>query len=108
MLLDVIHPGEANVSKKDLREIISKKYKVNTANIVLYGFKTQYGGGKSTGFCIIYDTMQYLLKFEPKFRLRKMEILPKKTTSRKAMKDIKSKCKKTRGKEITKLMTGKI
>ena len=33
-----------------------------------FGFKTQFGGGKSTGFALIYDTMDFAKKFEPKYR----------------------------------------
>ena len=60
-ILDVIHPDLANVSKDKLKDIISKKYKVDARSylfiidIVLFGFKTAFGGGRSTGFCLIYD-----------------------------------------------------
>ena len=37
-----------------------------------------------------------------------MGIIPKRTTGRKAVKEIKSKCKRTRGKEIAKLRAGKL
>ena len=55
MLLDVIHVDEANISKAKLREAVSKKFKVDEKNVVLYGFRTNFGGGKSTGFCLIYN-----------------------------------------------------
>eukprot|EP00958_Prasinococcus_capsulatus_P028452 scaffold6758_cov350-Prasinococcus_capsulatus_cf.AAC.3 len=38
-------------------------------NVVLFGFRTQFGGGKSTGFGLIYDNLDSLKKFEPKYRL---------------------------------------
>ena len=68
----------ANVSKEKLRDIISKKYKADTrskpnnADVVLFGFKTNFGGGRSTGFCLIYDAHQYLLKYEPRYRLQRV------------------------------------
>lgn len=34
-----------------------------------FGFRTQYGGGKSTGFALVYDSNEALKKFEPHFRL---------------------------------------
>ena len=43
------------------------------------------------------------MKYEPKFRLRRRDILPKKVGGRKAWKELKTKMKKTRGKEITKI-----
>ena len=35
----------------------------------VFGFRTQYGGGKSTGFALIYDSHEALKKFEPHYRL---------------------------------------
>ena len=34
-----------------------------------FGFRTQYGGGKSTGFALIYDSHEVMKKFEPHYRL---------------------------------------
>merc|ERR1711982_140178 len=44
-------------------------YKTTSDLVVAFGFKTAFGGGKSTGFALIYETMDYAKKFEPKFRL---------------------------------------
>ena len=46
------------------------KYK----DVVMFGFKTHYGGGRSTGFCLIYDAHQYLLKYEPRYRLQRVKM----------------------------------
>lgn len=35
----------------------------------VFGFRTQYGGGKSTGFALLYDSQEALKKFEPHYRL---------------------------------------
>lgn len=37
-----------------------------------YGFKTAYGGGRSTGFALIYDSLDFAKKFEPKYRLQRV------------------------------------
>lgn len=42
-VVDVIHPGRAPVSKKDLREHVAKLHKANSKTVVLFGFKSQYG-----------------------------------------------------------------
>merc|ERR1711862_715082 len=50
-IIDVIHQGRPNVSKAELNEKIGKMYKVKDKQAVfLFGFKTQFGGGKSSGF----------------------------------------------------------
>lgn len=82
----------------------TKEVSLLILDIVLFGFKTVFGGGRSTGFCLIYDAHQYLLKYEPRYRLQRAGILNKKKYTRKGYKEIKGKCKRTRGKEITKLM----
>lgn len=35
----------------------------------VFGFRTQFGGGKSTGFALIYDSHEAMKKFEPRYRL---------------------------------------
>ena len=44
-------------------------YKVGKDQVICFGFRTQYGGGKSTGFGLIYDSNEALKKFEPRYRL---------------------------------------
>jgi hypothetical protein len=40
--------------------------------IYLFGFRTAFGGGKSTGFCLIYDNLEAAKKYEPKHRLARV------------------------------------
>mmetsp|Transcript_14804 Transcript_14804/g.21132 ORF Transcript_14804/g.21132 Transcript_14804/m.21132 type:complete len:136 (-) Transcript_14804:120-527(-) len=96
-IVDIIHPGRANVPKKELQDVVGGMYKMDPKLVVLFGFRTKFGGGKSTGFCLIYDTMEAMKKFEPKYRLVRSGELEKKSTSRKAIKEAKNKGKKIRG-----------
>lgn len=41
---------------------------------ILFGFRTAFGGGKSTGFCLIYDSVEDAKKFEPKYRLVRVRL----------------------------------
>lgn len=66
---DVLHPNRANVSKDELRDKLADLYKSNKDQVSVFGFRTQYGGGKSTGFALIYDSQEALKKFEPLYRL---------------------------------------
>ena len=50
MIVDVIHPGRANVPKKELQEAIAGMYKGDAKLTLVFGFRTKFGGGKSTGF----------------------------------------------------------
>jgi len=107
MVLEVLHPGQANVSKEKLSELIAKKFKSDTKNVITFGFHTAFGGGRSVGFCLVYDNRDYLLKYEPKYRLRRLKILEPKINNRKARKELKTKRKKVRGKEKSKIQAGK-
>jgi len=97
MIVDVIHPGRANVPKKELQEVVGGMYKADPNLTVLFGFRTKFGGGKSTAFCLIYDNEEAIRKFEPKHRLIRQGLQEKKETSRKAIKETKNKGKKIRG-----------
>merc|ERR1711939_707301 len=43
MVVDILHPNRANI----------------------FGLQTQFGGGKTTGFALVYDSPEALKKFEP-------------------------------------------
>jgi small subunit ribosomal protein S24e len=102
-VLNVIHPGMANVSKKDLATKLASMYKVHDSGcIMLFGFKTSFGGGRSSGFG--KDKMK---KFEPRYRLKRAGLGGDKSgNGRRGKKDTKNRMKKTRGKEKTKAASG--
>ncbi len=97
MIVDIIHPGRPNVPRAELQEVVGGMHKTDSKLVVLFGFRTKFGGGKSTGFCVIYDTEDALRKFEPKHRLIRQGFEEKKEQSRKAIKEAKNKGKKIRG-----------
>merc|ERR1711955_4440 len=88
MVVDVLHPGKSSVSKTDIREKLAKLYSCTPDRVFAFGFKTNFGGGKSTGFALVYDTMDYAKKFEPKYRLIRQGVIEAKAkTSRKQKKE---------------------
>eukprot|EP00934_Nitzschia_sp_Nitz4_P009239 Nitzschia sp. Nitz4//scaffold19_size178191//130460//131199//NITZ4_001999-RA/size178191-augustus-gene-0.155-mRNA-1//-1//CDS//3329540747//9229//frame0 len=97
MIVDVIHPGRANVSKSELCDLVAGMYKADAKLTSMFGFQTKFGGGKSTGFCVIYDNEESMIKFEPKHRLVRKGMVERKEKSRKAIKEAKNKGKKIRG-----------
>ena len=68
MVLDVIHPARPNVSRNELQEKLGEMYKAPKEQCFVFGMRTHYGGGRSTGFALIYDSPESL-KLESKFRL---------------------------------------
>lgn len=97
MILDVIHPGLANCSKADCAEKLAKMYKVEKDTVVVFGFKTDFGGAKSTGFALIYDNVESLKRFEPKYRLVRSGLVTPTKSGRKQRKEKKNRSKKIRG-----------
>jgi small subunit ribosomal protein S24e len=97
-VVDVLHPGRANVAKEELQEKLSKMYDVKDSNCTfVFGLKTQFGGGKSTGFGLIYDNVEVAKKFEPKYRLIRNKLASAVEKSRKQRKERKNRTKKLRG-----------
>ncbi len=66
---DILHPNRANISKDELRGKLAEMYKANKDQVNVFGLQTQYGGGKTTGFALVYDSPEALKKFEPHYRL---------------------------------------
>jgi len=98
MVVDVLHPGRPNVSKDELRNKLSELYKADKNAISVFGFRTQYGGGKSTGFALIYDSNETLKKFEPHYRLVRFgEATKIEKASRQQRKQRKNRSKEVRG-----------
>ena len=64
----MLHPGRATVPKTEIRDKLARMYKTTPDVIFCYGFRTQFGGGKTTGFGLIYDTLDNAKRFEPKYR----------------------------------------
>ncbi|KIM66176.1 hypothetical protein SCLCIDRAFT_14547 [Scleroderma citrinum Foug A] len=97
-VLDVLHPSRPNVSKDELSEKLAAMYKTDKARVVLFGFRTHFGGGKSTGFGLVYDDEASQRKFEPKYRLVRSGLQAKvEKPSRKLRHERKNRAKKFRG-----------
>ncbi|XP_033045546.1 40S ribosomal protein S24-like [Trachypithecus francoisi] len=81
MVTDVLHPRKATLPKTEIWGKVAKMYK--TTPDVIFEFRTHFGGGKTTGFGIIYDSLDYANKKEHKHRLTRHDLCEKKKTSRK-------------------------
>ncbi|XP_077300570.1 ribosomal protein S24 [Arctopsyche grandis] len=107
MVCDVVHPGKPTVSKTEIREKLAKMYKVTPDVVFVFGFRTKFGGGKSTGFALIYDTLDNAKKFEPKHRLARHGLYEKTRPMRKQRKERKNRMKKVRGTKKSKVGAAK-
>lgn len=65
----------SSVLKAELKEKLSRMYEVKDPNaIFVFKFRTHFGGGKSTGFGLIYDSVENAKKYEPKYRLIRVNL----------------------------------
>jgi small subunit ribosomal protein S24e len=97
MVVDVLHPGKPSVKKTEIREKLARMYKTQPDVVFCFGFQTVFGGGKSTGFALIYDTLDFAKKFEPKHRQARHGLVEVKKMARKQRKERKNRMKKVRG-----------
>lgn len=96
--VDILHPGKATISKNDVREKLAAMYKTEVEQVQTFGFRTQFGGGKSTGYALIYDSAEALAQFEPHYRKVRLGIADKiEKASRQQRKQRKNRSKKLRG-----------
>ena len=65
----MIHQDMPNVPKVEIRRKLAQTNKVKEECIVVYGLQTKYGGGKSTGFALIYDNMDGRKKYDSRMNL---------------------------------------
>lgn len=97
-----MHPNRANVSKDELREKLSELYKADKDAVSVFGFRTQFGGGKSTGFGLIYQSVADAKRFEPAYRLVRYGLAEKvEKASRQQRKQKKNRDKKIFGTQKT-------
>ncbi len=99
-VIEIVHPGISTPSRHDIVEKLAVMYKVKDSRCIsVFGFKPQFGGNRTTGFGLIYESQEAAQKFEPKYRLKRAGVALKKKPNRREKKDLKLKAKKTRGKE---------
>ncbi|XP_034858802.1 40S ribosomal protein S24-like [Mirounga leonina] len=97
MVIDVLHPGKATVPKTEIWEKLAKMYKTTPDVIFVFGFRTHFGGGKTTGFGMIYDSLDYAKKNEPKHRLARHGLYEKKKTIKKTVKGTQEQNEESQG-----------
>ena len=95
MVVDVYHDRSANVTKEQIRQAISNKYKKN--HIVLVDCKKLFGGGRTKGVALVYDNEDSMKRVENQRRLDReaREKLPPK--------DRKKSGKKKEGRKVKKV-----
>ena len=61
-----------NVAKDQIKAKLAQMFKSKEDCIAIYGLKTKFGGGRSTGFALIYDNADFKKKFSLKSILKRV------------------------------------
>ena len=96
--IEIVHPDQGSISKTALREKIAAQYKVKVEQVSVWGLAFKFGGGRSTGFAAVYNSLDDRKKFDQKRSLLRDGFLEKPARGRKQKKEIKGRVKKVRGK----------
>merc|ERR1712083_146180 len=109
VMIDIIHPDQGNISKLSLKEKLASLFKSKSEHIAVFGLKSKFGGGRSSGFACIYDSLDMRKKSDTKCNLLRDKMFEKKKKTRKMLKEMKGRMKKVRGKKkaVAAAATGK-
>ena len=96
--IEIIHTSKASISKTMIKDKLSKMFKASAECIAVFGMKFKFGGGRSTGFALIYDNIDARKACDMKHLLLRDDLLKKgKKIMRKQGKEIKGRQKRLRG-----------
>lgn len=62
----------ANVPKDQIKEKLAKTMKCKEEAITIFGLKNKYGGGRSTGFALVYENLDKKKKYDSKTNLKRV------------------------------------
>ena len=100
MYVEMTHVGIHGITKAKITEFLAKKYKAKPECIFVYGMRFQFGGGRSSAFAHVYDSIEAVKKTVPwHLLIRKGMAEQHITIGKKARAEQKNKKKRTTGKE---------
>jgi small subunit ribosomal protein S24e len=83
MVTDVLHPGKATVPKTAICENLAKMYKTTPDAIFVLGFRTHFGGGKTSDFACFMIPWTMQGKMSPNTDFARHALHEERKTSRK-------------------------
>ena len=96
--VEIIHPDQGCVSKTAIKGKLSTMFKTKDENISVFGLKGTFGGGRSSGFALMYDNLDARKKYDQKMLLKRDGLFtPKNKFTRKMKKEMKGRMNKVRG-----------
>ena len=71
MVVDVYYEPTLKITKENIKKKIASQFK--KSNVVIFGAKKSFGGGRTRCFAMVYDNEDSMKKYEPKRRLARIE-----------------------------------
>ena len=71
MIVDAYYAPNVKITKENIKKKIESQFKKK--NVVIFGAKKAYGGGRTKCFAMVYDNEDSMKKYEPKSRLARIE-----------------------------------
>merc|ERR1711957_929089 len=102
MCLDVFHPSVPKINKS-IREYMRSHFK--KPHVSVFGVKKYYGGGRTRGYCVIYDNEESMKKYEPKYRANRValeKLTPQERKKKSGGKKEGRKIRKVKGHQLSK------
>lgn len=100
--VELIHPEAANISKTAIKDKLAEQFKCKSEQISIFGLHSKFGGGRSSGFALIYDSLDERKKYDQKNLLKRDGLVSAPAKTRKQLKEIKGRVKKCFGTAKTK------
>merc|ERR1712071_149894 len=72
MCVDVFHGSVAKIPNESIREYMRSHFK--KPHVSVFGVKKYYGGGRTRGYCVIYDNEESMKKYEPQYRAKRVAL----------------------------------
>lgn len=96
--VELIHADQGSVSKTAIKAKLATMFKTKEECISVFGLKAKFGGGRSTGFALIYDSLDARKKCDQKSLLKRDKIVVVEAKKgRKQLKEMKGRMKRVRG-----------
>ncbi|KAM5329736.1 small ribosomal subunit protein eS24-like [Glossophaga mutica] len=96
MVIAILYPEKATVSKTEICEKPANMCKTTPDVTFVFGFRNHFGGNRTTGFGVTCYSLDYTEKDGPIHKLTRHGLYEKKKTSRKQQKEHKNRMKKVR------------
>ena len=72
---EVVHEGESTPKLLDVKRLLAQKIGADATHVIIDGFKTLFGIGRSVGDARVYKNMSELKDYEPMYLLKRNKVI---------------------------------